>query len=131
MKQLTSMVLAGIIGGLITLGGFYLVSPQTPAQTVKLVNQPTQKYAQLAADRIQTVPFDFTAAAEKTTPAVVHITSKQTVKEEVKRQQSPFDFFFGPMEGTPNKVQVLGSLLTTRVLLLPIIMWLILQTKSR
>ena len=103
MKQLTSMVLAGIIGGLITLGGFYLVSPQTPAQTVKLVNQPAQKYAQLAADRIQTVPFDFTVAAEKTTPAVVHITSKQTVKEEVKRQQSPFDFFFGPMEGTPKQ----------------------------
>lgn len=103
MKQLTSMVLAGIIGGLITLGGFYLIAPQTPAQTVKLVNQPAQKYAQLASDRIQTAPFDFTAAAEKTMPAVVHITSKQTVKEEVKRQQSPFDFFFGPMEGTPKQ----------------------------
>lgn len=103
MKQLTSMVLAGIIGGLITLGGFYLIAPQTPAQTVKLVNQPAQKYAQLASDRIQTAPFDFTAAAEKTMPAVVHITSKQTVKEEVKRQQSPFDFFFGPMEGAPKQ----------------------------
>ena len=102
MKQLTSMVLAGIIGGLITLGGFYLIAPQTPAQTVKLVNQPAQKYAQLASDRIQTAPFDFTAAAEKTMPAVVHITSKQTEKE-VKRQQSPFDFFFGPMEGTPKQ----------------------------
>ena len=103
MKQLTSMVLAGIIGGLITLGGFHLIAPQSPAQTVQLVNQPAQKYAQLAADRIQTVPFDFTEAAEKTMPAVVHITAKQNVKEESKRQQSPFEFFFGPMESTPKQ----------------------------
>lgn len=105
MKQITSMILAGIIGGLITLGGFYLIAPNQQGETVKLVNQPvTQNYSRLAADRIQTAPFNFTQAAERTMPAVVHITAKQNKKESSeKRQPSPFEFFFGPMEGMPKQ----------------------------
>ena len=105
MKELTSMILAGIIGGLITLGGFHLFSPTPQAENVKLINQPVaQNYSRLAADRIQTAPFNFTEAAERTMPAVVHITAKQNKKEESgKRQQSPFEFFFGPMESMPKQ----------------------------
>lgn len=106
MKQVTSMILAGIIGGMITLGGFYLISPANNENS-KLVNQslPQQNFAQLASDRIQSVPFDFTAAAEMTMPAVVHITSKQTKSksETESREMSPFDFFFGPSERMPKQ----------------------------
>lgn len=105
MKQITAMILAGIVGGLITLGGFYLIAPTSQGETVKLVNQPVgQNYGRLAGDRIQAAPFDFTEAAERTMPAVVHITAKQNKKEETeKRQQSPLEFFFGPMEGMPKQ----------------------------
>ena len=105
MKQITSMILAGIIGGLITLGGFYLIAPNSQGETVKLVNQPVgQNYSRLASDRVHATPFDFTEAAERTMPAVVHITAKQNKKEDTeKRQQSPFEFFFGPMESMPKQ----------------------------
>lgn len=105
MKQITAMILAGVVGGLITLGGFYLIAPNSQVETVKLVNQPVgQNYGRLAADRIQAAPFDFTEAAERTMPAVVHITAKQKKKEETeKRQQSPLEFFFGPMESMPKQ----------------------------
>jgi serine protease Do len=104
MKQVTSMILAGIIGGVITLGGFYLISPANNENS-KLVNQSLrqQNYAQLASDRIQSVPFDFTAAAELTMPAVVHITSKQTKTETPQKETSPFDFFFGPAGRMPKQ----------------------------
>lgn len=106
MKQVTSMILAGIVGGMITLGGFYLISPANNENS-KLVNQslPQQNYAQLASDRIQSVPFDFTAAAELTMPAVVHIMSKQTkTKTETQpKESSPFDFFFGPSTRMPKQ----------------------------
>jgi serine protease Do len=107
MKQIISMILAGIVGGMITLGGFYVISPASSNEGSKLVNQslPQQNYAQLAADRIQSVPFDFTAAAELTMPAVVHITSKQTKtkSETEERESSPFEFFFGPSERSPKQ----------------------------
>lgn len=105
MKQITSMILAGIIGGLITLGGFHLISPNSQGETVKLINQPVgQNYSRLASDRVHATPFDFTEAAERTMPAVVHITAKQNKKEDTeKRQQSPFEFFFGPMESMPKQ----------------------------
>jgi serine protease Do len=104
------MILAGIIGGMITLGGFYLIAPANNENS-KLVNQSLrqQNHAQLASDRIQSAPFDFTAAAELTMPAVVHITSKQTkTKSETQQKEaSPFDFFFGPSERMPK--QGMGS----------------------
>jgi serine protease Do len=110
MKQVTSMILAGIIGGMITLGGFHLIAPANNENS-KLVNQSLrqQNHAQLASDRIQSAPFDFTAAAELTMPAVVHITSKQTkTKSETQQKEaSPFDFFFGPSERMPK--QGMGS----------------------
>jgi serine protease Do len=106
MKQVTSMILAGIIGGMITLGGFHLIAPANNENS-KLVNQSLrqQNHAQLASDRIQSAPFDFTAAAELTMPAVVHITSKQTkTKSETQQKEaSPFDFFFGPSERMPKQ----------------------------
>lgn len=106
MKQITSMILAGIVGGMMTLGGFYLISPNTSGETVKYVNQPVeqQNYRQLASNRIQTSPFDFTVAAELTMPAVVHITAKQVKEEKTDNEQkSPLEFFFGPMESRPKQ----------------------------
>jgi|AntRauTorckE5430_2_1112549.scaffolds.fasta_scaffold02330_1 Do/DeqQ family serine protease len=107
MKQITSMILAGIVGGMITLGGFYLIAPVSNNQDSKLVNQTLsqQNFAQLTSDRVQSAPFDFTAAAELTMPAVVHIMSKQTKTktETPQKETSPFDFFFGPATRMPKQ----------------------------
>lgn len=107
MKQITTMIFSGIIGGMIAFGAFSYLAPQTTEKDSKLVNQEVnQSFARLASDRVQNVPFDFTAAAELAMPAVVHITSKETKKESSKKQdkqQSPFDFFFGPMDKYPKQ----------------------------
>jgi serine protease Do len=107
MKQITAMIFSGIIGGMIAFGAFSYLAPETTEKDSKLVNQEVnQNFAKLASDRVQNVPFDFTAAAELAMPAVVHITSKETKKESSKKQdkqQSPFDFFFGPMDKYPKQ----------------------------
>ena len=74
MKQIFSLVMAGIIGGLITLGGARLMAPETPVQ----VNQPAmvQQVKNLNVPAGTSAgPFDFKMAANKATPAVVHISA--------------------------------------------------------
>jgi serine protease Do len=101
MKQIASMILSGIVGGMIAFGGFYYFAPQQEPQA----QNAQQDFARLTSDRVNNLPFNFTAAAELAMPAVVHITAKQTKKTttEEKRSASPFDFFFGPMDLVPKE----------------------------
>lgn len=95
MKNLFSLVFAGIIGGMITLSGVYLLRT---SQVDNTTNKET--YAQPVSNNLNiragsaTAPFDFADAAEKATPSVVHITatSGRGQKEE---SDSPLDYFFG------------------------------------
>lgn len=102
MKQIFSLVIAGMIGGLVTLGGSYLLQKQTPATTTpdtfaKEVNFLTNSKPNLANVK---VPFDFTEAAAKATQAVVHIAAsakKPTAQNNQRKDEdfNPFRFFFG------------------------------------
>lgn len=112
MKQLATMIFAGVVGGLITLAGVQMMkingktseTPQGIARQVSWAN--TANYS-------NTVPFDFTAPAAKAMPAVVHI--KAVVKNPVAQEDlsaNPFRFFFdndlfgspGPQVGTGSGV---------------------------
>ena len=94
MKQLFSLILAGIIGGMITLGGYSFLRPdatinqqETPyAQSVKNINVPAQ---------LNAVPFDFKAAAARAMPAVVHISAISKTVANSPAENDPFRFFFG------------------------------------
>ncbi|MCB0557348.1 MAG: trypsin-like peptidase domain-containing protein [Lewinellaceae bacterium] len=94
MKHLFSLVLAGIIGGMITLGGYSLLRPgamaihqeATYAQPVKNINVPAQ---------VNAVPFDFKAAAARAMPAVVHISAISKAVANSPAEKDPFRFFFG------------------------------------
>jgi Do/DeqQ family serine protease len=97
MKQLFALVFAGIVGGLITLGGYSLLAPQPPlpvtqdnayAQAVRNVN---------VSPAMANAPFDFKEAAAKSMPAVVHISSK--IAQPTSNRQDPFRFFFGDSYG--------------------------------
>ncbi|MEQ8702597.1 MAG: trypsin-like peptidase domain-containing protein [Phaeodactylibacter sp.] len=97
MKQLFALVLAGIVGGLVTLGGYSLLAPQPTApiaqessfaQAVRNLNVPPAKAG---------APFDFKEAAAKAMPAVVHISAK--VAQPTSNRQDPFRFFFGDPYG--------------------------------
>lgn len=109
MKQLLSLITAGIVGGLIVLGGLHFLQPDMAgasfeepafAQAVRQVNVPP---------RANSVAFDFKTAAAKSMPAVVHISAK-VVQPTSSRSQDPFRFFFrddfggAPQGGTGSGV---------------------------
>jgi serine protease Do len=101
MKNLFSLVFAGIIGGMITLGGVYLLhtSPiENVTSTIENYAQPVSSNLNVRAGSA-TAPFDFADAAEKATPSVVHITATSG-RSQQDNSGNPLDFFFGnPGEG--------------------------------
>ncbi len=101
---------AGILGGLIVLGGFSLIQEevsfdQNYAQQVNL--SPVTKFAGVAPQ------LDFIEASEKSMKVVVHISAEESellaqkrIQEQREKRQSPFDFFsiddfFGGAMGSP------------------------------
>lgn len=113
MKQIFSLVLAGIIGGLVTLGGTRLFQQEQP---VPVSPGFAQQVNYAPSQNLNTLPFNFTDAAAKATPAVVNIaaSAKQTAQREGRGDEgvNPFRFFFGdelfgnegPKEGTGSGV---------------------------
>ncbi len=117
MKNIVSLVFAGIIGGLITLAGGLLFNPGTGFQT-----DQTTAYAQSASYKVNNspatapLPFDFTKAAEKAMPVVVHISAAESTAANKGRQpkdrpSDPFrqffgdDFFFGNPFDMPDQLR--------------------------
>ena len=113
MKQVVSILLAGILGGMIAFG----------AMSYKLDNKSIPTEMNQAPRGIQisngsNTPTDFVAAASVSTPAVVHITAEESdalaSQRMGKRNQIDiFDFdindlfernFFGPKQGTGSGV---------------------------
>ncbi len=98
MKQIISLVFTGIVGGVITLGGYLLIQPGQDAsgvvknQYAKAVNNVNMK-----PGMVLNAPFDFTEAAEKAMPAVVHIAAKESAKaaKEKNSRTDPWSNFFG------------------------------------
>lgn len=94
MNKFWSTVLAGATGGLITFGAAKIIDKPQPANavTTPVVRQVNYGGAP--------VPFDFTKAAEKSMPAVVHIKATESRELALQRQRErryidPFEYFFG------------------------------------
>ena len=114
MKQLILLVLASLIGGMASLGGFFLLngdenhSPVSDSKYSKQVNN-----VNVGKGSIFNVPFDFTEAAEKAIPVVVHISAKATPtasKEKRSGTQNPFfNFFDNPLFNLDMPQQGTGS----------------------
>lgn len=100
MKKFASLVIAGMIGGLFTLGGMYLLQP-----SVQPTSAPVSEVAQVvknnwsATPSVVNVPGSFSVAAKKAMPAVVHISVKADMSANNANGADPFGFFFG--EGSP------------------------------
>jgi serine protease Do len=95
MSKLWSTLLAGAMGGLVTFGAIKMTEkPQAQSAAVPsetLVKQVKYAYGGGPA------PFDFTRAAERTMPTVVHIKAAESRQTAIQRQRetNPFRFFFG------------------------------------
>ena len=99
MNKLWSTLLAGAMGGLVTIGAAKMFeTPQTPQFPEQ------QTYSKQVNYSGAPVPFDFTKAAERTMAAVVHIKATESRESAIQRQRenrsvNPFQYFFGDAYG--------------------------------
>lgn len=98
MKKFGSLFLAAVLGSLSTVATFeWLHEDKDVAKLEYAANVPTAKVSYRNANG-DAVAVDFTDAAAKVMPAVVHIRSTQngSQKEEQAQGLDPFRDFFGP-----------------------------------
>lgn len=101
MKQFSALFAAAILGSAITVGSFQLIKEdQTNHSQTAIEKVPAFHTAYTTGENGEVVPLDFTKAAEKVMPAVVHITSTQKYAANRQMQQipEPFRDFFGPQQ---------------------------------
>jgi len=100
MKNFGSLVLAAILGSVITITAYqWLGKDKANGVKIEYVNgTPTAQVAYRINEKGEAVPLDFTGTAEKVTKAVVHIRSTQTsgVSRERESNDPIQQFFFGP-----------------------------------
>lgn len=120
MKHTLSMIFAGLIGGMIAI---YVTSENELQTVTQISEEPSFVRTTNQSPSTIVAGFDFVDAAEKVTPAVVHIEASQSkaltqqqTEERNRGRNSPFDFFdfdiedffgpqfYGPKNGTGSGV---------------------------
>jgi serine protease Do len=96
MRNFSSLFLAAVLGSVCTVASYQFLDEDGGKVTLQHVtNAPTAKVAYRADGTA--APLDFTVAAEKVMPAVVHIRSTQQNATASRREYfDPFEEFFGP-----------------------------------
>lgn len=97
MKQFGSLLLAAVLGSVITLAATEWLGDDNENAGISYLNGvPTSKVAYTVNEKGEAVPLDFTGVAERVTPAVVHIRSTSSGDRSSTQQPDPWQFFFGP-----------------------------------
>jgi serine protease Do len=94
-SNLKTLAIVGALSSATTLGAYKLFLEKSPSESI-FTNTPSA-FTRLVSDVSPTtsgVPGDFTYAAEKATPAVVHIKTKMT-RNASRQMIDPFEDFFG------------------------------------
>ena len=87
------MLIAGAVGGLVTVGASKMLDNSSKVSA--FVPAPSSKQVNFGDSP---APFDFTKAADRSMPAVVHIKaseSKETAAQRQRLEYNPFRYFFG------------------------------------
>jgi len=96
MNQFGKLVLAAILGSVITVGTLQFFKKDNVTLGYS-VQAPISKVTYTKDENGREIPLDFTAIAEQVTPAVVHIRSTQGNRTTSREQYfDPFRDFFGP-----------------------------------
>jgi len=110
MKNFFSFVFAGILGGLIVFGGLQYTNQSNPEPTMQ--NAARQVNFINKKPTATNIPVDFTTAAKKAMPVVVHIKATANAKSNQGQGQiDPFGGFFGGdvFPGSPRPQSGAGS----------------------
>jgi Do/DeqQ family serine protease len=112
MKRFATFFLAAVLGSASTIATYQWIDNKNnnPVTIEHLTGVPASKVAYKVDENGDVVPLDFTTAAEKVMPAVVHIRSTQQGERSEDRTQymDPFRDFFGP-RGPQGPSQSAGS----------------------
>jgi serine protease Do len=111
MKRFGTLFLAAVLGSVSTIATFEWIdkNEDKEAKVEYLSGVPASKVAYKVDENGDVIPLDFTTAAEKVMPAVVHIRSTQAGGQEDQAQYlDPFRDFFGP-RGPHGPSQSSGS----------------------
>lgn len=106
MKNFISVLLAGLIGGAVTIGGMKYIDSQKSAPPGTTINEAAPKQVNSVSYGPQ-VPFDFVEASNKSLDAVVHIKAAESDQAAFRRSQgNPWSTFFGiqPISGSGSGV---------------------------
>lgn len=103
MRRFASFVFAAILGSLITLAAYDWLNKKENVRLDSTGAVPTSKVVYSVNEKGEFAPLDFTAVAEKVTPAVVHIRSTQSKSASSESPYfNPFRDFFGPDGNGPQ-----------------------------
>jgi serine protease Do len=99
MKQFVGFIISGIFGGLIVFGGLQLTKNADESVFEQMTYELPSKTISSSEILSMRVPVSFADAAEKATPAVVHIRareSEETARNRMqqRQRQDPFYRFF-------------------------------------
>lgn len=100
MKRFAAFFLAAVLGSLCTIGAVEYFKKDEVALSY-ITQSPVQKVSYAHDENGREIPLDFTAIAEKATPAVVFIKSTQQNRRSAQQQEIPEAFreFFGNPRG--------------------------------
>ncbi len=94
MRKFSSLFFAAVLGSACTVASFQWFDDKDEKVKLEYVAKvPTSKTAYTVDPNGKAVPLDFTAAAEKVMPAVVHIRSTQTSGSRQEMSQEQYDMF--------------------------------------
>jgi serine protease Do len=108
MRKFGSLFLAAVLGSVCTVASFQFLDEDNGK--VKLEYRASVPTSSVAYKNGTAVPLDFTTAAERVMPAVVHIRSKaaEPAGERLPEAYNPFEEFFGP-RFNPGPAESAGS----------------------
>ena len=110
-QKLAVLALAGVLGGIVSLGGFTIINRYTAENSIEQKQLKSAQMARYAG--LNTAPaFDFAGVAEVSTPAVVHIKTSigaASASPDQRKPADPFDFFGNPGFRFENPMPRAGS----------------------
>ncbi|MEJ2005469.1 MAG: hypothetical protein P8X57_10995 [Cyclobacteriaceae bacterium] len=112
MRKFSALLLAAVMGSALTVGTMKIFEISEDGRTLKIEHVDKAPVIPAKYNGATTMaPFDFTTAAEKTMPAVVHIRSTQAAisNENEKEIPAPFREFFGPFMDQGRNAPPVGS----------------------
>lgn len=97
MRRFGSIFFAAVLGSLCTVGTYHYFDKDDGRVKLEYAAAiPAAKVAYTVDEEGRAVPLDFTVAAEKVMPAVVHIRSTNGERNRDPQYFDPFRDFFGP-----------------------------------